>query len=270
MSLSRYMVLFVIYSLFGWIYESTYCSIKGSKWENRGFLFGPIVPIYGAGALLATFVFVDLNVFGSYNPVAIFISCYLGSIVLEFTTSYVLEKMFHAKWWDYSDKFCNIQGRICLPYSIAFGLAGLVCLKWIIPPVVHVVDMAPSVLIEFIALLFALLIGMDLSLTVSALTSFAKNFERMNAEINAKISEKFDALEENKDELVEKLTAENIESYIKSISGFTKGRIASIQTIKVNSSKKEEGFAAIMEKGKNAIIHFREEKKLAKKRNKSA
>ena len=79
MWISRYFVYFVIFSFFGWIYESIYCTIKSKRWENRGFLYGPLCPIYGAGGVGIT------------------------AIVLEYGTSWTLEKLFHAYWWDYSE-----------------------------------------------------------------------------------------------------------------------------------------------------------------------
>ena len=101
MWISKYFVYFVIYSCMGWIYESIFCTIKNGYWENRGFLYGPVCPIYGVGAALMTFID-DVNRVGGGQEFLwwqIFFVAFFGSIVLEYVTSYVLEKLFHAYWW---------------------------------------------------------------------------------------------------------------------------------------------------------------------------
>ena len=135
MWLSRYFVMFALYSVLGWVYESTFCTIKEGKWENRGFLYGPIVPIYGVGATGITMVYDALQNYAGYslNWWQVFLIGYLGSIVLEFGTSWVLEKLFHAVWWDYSNMPFNLQGRVCLPCSLGFGAAGLLVIYGLYP-----------------------------------------------------------------------------------------------------------------------------------------
>ncbi len=213
MMICKYFVWFIVYSFFGWIYESTYCTIRKHKWENRGFLYGPIVPIYGVGALLASIVFSVLPVhqLQQASNLQIFIVCFLGSIVLEYSTSWILEKLFHAYWWDYSNVICNINGRVCLPASIGFGVAGILVVNVFLPMVSNMTSHVHPLLMEGLALAFMLMFGMDLALTVSALTNFAKNFARIEAEINDRMTLAYDNLEstlaEKKDTLMEKTSA---------------------------------------------------------------
>ncbi len=197
MSLCKLFVWFIMYSFMGWVYESIYCTIKNHHWENRGFLHGPIVPIYGVGALLASIVFFILPIEGLHdvNPLTIFIICFLGSIVLEYSTSWALEKLFHAYWWDYSNVILNINGRVCLPASIGFGLAGILVTKVLYPFVNNITIGIPPMLMEFLALLFMLIFAMDLSLTISALTNFTKNFTRIETEINDQIAAAYQKLD---------------------------------------------------------------------------
>ena len=224
MMICRYFVWFIVYSFFGWIYESAYCTIKGHKWENRGFLYGPIVPIYGVGALLASIVFsaLPVNELQHASNLQIFIICFLGSIVLEYSTSWLLEKLFHAYWWDYSNVFCNINGRVCLPASIGFGVAGLLVVHVFLPLVNNLTAHTHSLVMEVLALGFMLLMGMDLALTVSALTDFAKNVQRIEQEINDQMTIFYDNLEdrvlETRDSLVEKK-----ESFIEMKEQFQEG-----------------------------------------------
>lgn len=108
-TLCRVIFYFMIYSVVGWIYETTLCSITDRHFVNRGFLNGPYCPIYGSGALL------DVLILGRIeNPFLLFILGVLVTCSLEYLTSYVMEKLFKARWWDYSDKKFNIGGRVCL------------------------------------------------------------------------------------------------------------------------------------------------------------
>ena len=125
MWICKYFVYFIIFSFFGWIWETIYCTVKNREWANRGFLFAPLCPIYGVGAVAIILVANNIGV-SNYQWWHIFIIAVLGSMVLEYVTSWLLEKLFHAYWWDYSDMPLNINGRICLPCSLGFGVAGLI------------------------------------------------------------------------------------------------------------------------------------------------
>ena len=197
MSLCKLFVWFIIYSFMGWIYESLYCTIRKHRWENRGFLHGPIVPIYGVGALLASIVFSMLPIgnLQEASNLQIFAISFFGSIILEYSTSWALEKLFHAYWWDYSNCFCNIHGRVCLFASTGFGLAGILVVRVIYPFVNNATVGIPPLLMELLALIFMFLFGMDMALTVSALTNFAKNFARIETEINQQIAAAYEKID---------------------------------------------------------------------------
>ena len=110
----------MIYSIIGWVYESTICSIGHRKLINRGFLNGPYCPIYGTGAVLVLLVLGRIQ-----NPVLLFFAGALVTCSLEYLTSWLMEKLFHARWWDYSQKRFNLNGRVCANTLIPFGLLGL-------------------------------------------------------------------------------------------------------------------------------------------------
>jgi len=173
MWLSRYFVIFVIYSCLGWIYETIYCTIKWKKWENRGFLYGPVCPIYGTGATLIA-ILMDLVVHYDvpYSWWQVFLVCAVGSFFLEYGTHWTLEKLFHAYWWDYSYMPLNIQGRVCLPYTLCFGVAGLVVTYVLNPFVYSITAWISPIGYEFMGLIFMGLIGCDCALTASALSNF--------------------------------------------------------------------------------------------------
>lgn len=185
MVISRYFVYFIVFSLMGWLYECTYCTITKGRWDNRGFLYGPIVPIYGVGAASLVGVAELLNKYaGGYTWWQVFLIGYFGSIVLEYSTSWALEKLFHAYWWDYSNLPFNIKGRVCLPCSLGFGAAALLVLYVIAPATLGVTDKIPELVIELLSLLFMAVIAGDATLTVSALTHFERNVVEMESALN--------------------------------------------------------------------------------------
>ena len=221
MIICRYFLYFIIYSFLGWIYETFYCTIHEKAWENRGFLYGPCIPLYGVGATLAQILFMDLPIKGLDDPsfTTIFIGCAVGSFFLEYGTSYILEKRFHARWWVYSDLPLNINGRVCLIFTLCFGFAGVLVTQIIIPPIVEIISYFPTVLIELLALIFMFIFGMDMALTISALTTFAKEFERINEQINNQMAERIAALQTNLEDAkvarIEKATVRKEAAFVK-------------------------------------------------------
>ncbi len=151
-----YVLYFFFYSALGWLVESIYCSVGEKKWINRGFLTGPICPIYGTGAVVLS---VCLTPFKDKWYLVFIIGLILADIV-EFITSVIMEKLFHARWWDYSDRFLNIQGRICFRHSIYWGIASL-AFTYLVHPFflnnifVHLPDKYKTPLLTVILVIFA-------------------------------------------------------------------------------------------------------------------
>jgi Predicted membrane protein len=145
---------FVIYSILGWVYETILCSVKQKRFINRGFLNGPYCPIYGCGAVL------DILLLGKItNPVLLFLAAALLTGVLEYFTSFTMEKLFHARWWDYSDKKFNINGRVYLTGVIAFGIFSLVLILFLHPAVsTHTAILPETLRTAVAATLFSILL----------------------------------------------------------------------------------------------------------------
>src|SRR5574344_544420 len=121
---------FLIYAFAGYIIEIIICSYEAKKLVNRGFLFGPICPIYGVGSMLIIF---GLSRY-SNDPIVVFV---LGTIItagVEYYTSYIFEKIFHNKWWDYSERPDNLNGRICLGNCLGFGI-GSILIVYVFQPI---------------------------------------------------------------------------------------------------------------------------------------
>lgn len=190
MLISRYFVYFIIYAFFGWIYETIYCTIQAAKWNNRGFLFGPVIPIYGVGGVVLTILSDMLSggiIVYNYTWWQVFLVSFFGSIILEYVTSWGLEKLFHAYWWDYSDMPLNINGRVCLPFSICFGAAGLLIVYVIAPFIKDMTSWISPVGFEALSLLFMSIMSMDIAFTVSALTDFENSIVEMEKALNLKM-----------------------------------------------------------------------------------
>lgn len=139
-----YFLLFFAYAILGWIMEVVLKLISQKKFINRGFLIGPYCPIYGYGVLLITFLLRKYQ----NDFWATFIFSILICGVLEYITSYLLEKIFHARWWDYSNKKFNINGRICLETLIPFGIMGCLIIYVTNPIIIDFLNKLPSLLIH--------------------------------------------------------------------------------------------------------------------------
>ncbi len=182
------------YSFIGWIYECIYCTVKEGHWRNRGFLFGPICPIYGTGSVACELVFGYLPVFRGipYNEIPIwkiFVICALGSMVLEYSTSYFLEKRFHAVWWEYYDMPLNINGRVCVPATLGFGVAGILVTRFVMPFSEKVLGMIHPLAAEIIALVLMAYLAADLVLTVSSLVHLLDMVEGAMAEFDGRMED---------------------------------------------------------------------------------
>ena len=185
MWVSKVFVWFVVYSIFGWIYESTYCTICERKWENRGFLYGPVCPIYGTGIVSMMLLWKTLLSDGiTLTWWQVFLISFFGSAILEYSTHWTLEKLFHAYWWDYSNMPLNLNGRICLPASILFGLGGLMVVYVLYEPTVELSAHVLPALSEFLSIVLSGFIAADTAITVSALTRFAKVASSINDSVN--------------------------------------------------------------------------------------
>lgn len=131
-NLIKYVLLFFFYSAGGWLLESIYCSIGEKRLINRGFLTGPLCPIYGTAALVMTILI--YNPFKD-RPLIIFLLGIVLCDIVEYITSYIMEKLFSARWWDYTYEFLNIGGRICLKHTLYWGIISVAFVRVLHPAV---------------------------------------------------------------------------------------------------------------------------------------
>lgn len=153
---------FILYSFLGWAMESAFVSISTKEWVNRGFLNGPFCPIYGTGALLMILFLSPV----SNHVVFLFLGGFFLASVVEYEIAAILEKLFHASWWDYSEKKWNLKGRICLQRSVEWGLLTIVMMRIIHPVIIWIVDGIPSLLGEAVGTLLLMYLVTDTGITV--------------------------------------------------------------------------------------------------------
>lgn len=180
--LSKYNIYFIILSFVGYIYECIAMVIWTGKWDNRGFLYGPVIPIYGFGALTGTILFNNYLV--SSSPLQVFLISVFASALLEYVVHYTLEKLFNAYWWDYSKSPLNINGRICLPASLGFGIAGLIIIYVINPFLLPIINNINDNVADIISLLLCVIFTADFTLTISVLSSFQERVMMADDYIN--------------------------------------------------------------------------------------
>ena len=127
---------FIIYSFLGWVMESIVRTIAEKKIINTGFLKGPFCPIYGIGAII---ILLFLNQFES-QPILLFFIAIMVLTIWEYLVGVLLEKIFHTKYWDYTDQKFNFQGRVCLVNSICWGILGVIFVKYIHPFIQNIIS----------------------------------------------------------------------------------------------------------------------------------
>lgn len=172
-TICRYFFWFQLYSIAGWIVETLLYLFRDKKIVKRGFLFGPLCPIYGTGAcILRALLYGRIN-----NIFLIFILGLLLCGVLEYFTHFLMEKLFHAMWWDYSSRRFNIKGRVYLNGLIQFGLAAVLILKVTQPLIEKLTDLIPNTALYIISFVLYSLTLMDLCLTFSDLTKVVKTLK---------------------------------------------------------------------------------------------
>ena len=160
--ISNWFLWWVIYSLAGWIYETIIYSIYTGYFVNRGFLYGPIIPIYATGALLAIMI-----LYGRVKNIALlFIIGALLTVVLEYATSVALEQMFDMRWWDYSAHAFNINGRVSLSAAVIFATMVVLLIRLVHPRVEVLTEKIPNRIKVVLSVIFVSAIGFDLSITI--------------------------------------------------------------------------------------------------------
>ncbi len=156
-TIEQWFLFFYVYCFIGWIWESCYVSAKKKQWVNRGFLHGPWLPIYGSGAMAILLTTIPVK----EHIGMIFLVGMLSSTLLEFCTGACMERMFHVRYWDYSNQPLNVKGYICVPVSLGWGCFSVLLIKVIHVPVEHLILMISQPVGELLAFGLTILMVID-------------------------------------------------------------------------------------------------------------
>ena len=184
-----YFFLFFLYAVLGWIVEITYVYLLDKKFVNRGFLIGPYIPIYGSSAII---MILYLNQYKE-NPLTIFLLGVVICSILEYITSYFLEKIFNARWWDYSNLKFNVNGRICLKNSCLFGILGLILLYLINPLFIKLLHEMNNTWLYVIATLCFIIFVVDFILSFVIVFNIKDRLREFNLDATIEIRKLVDA-----------------------------------------------------------------------------
>ena len=190
--LYHFVWMFFIYAFLGWCTEVSYAALVTGKFVNRGFLNGPVCPVYGFGAVIVLAALTPL----ADNLLLLFLGSMALASALEWLTGFALEKLFHQRWWDYSDQPFNLNGYICLRFSVAWGFACLFVVELLHPAVRLFIRLIPQVLGVVLLALMGAVMAVDLAATVSTVVKLNRRLEQID-ELAARIKEASNEFGEN-------------------------------------------------------------------------
>ena len=181
-----YFLLFISYAFLGWCMEVTCKFIQYKKFINRGFLIGPYCPIYGWGALAITILLKRYM----EEPLVLFVMSTLICSIIEYLTSYFMEKKYHARWWDYSNKKFNINGRICLETLIPFGILGVAIMYGTNPILFKLYNQIPQLVINILTVILFIGFILDNIISYNIISSINVEGNKLIKDNTEEITEK--------------------------------------------------------------------------------
>ena len=192
-----YFLLFMIYAVIGWFVEVTAMFLHKHRFINRGFLIGPYCPVYGYGALCMTLLLTKYQ----DDIFVLFGMSVLVCSILEYITSYIMEKLFKARWWDYSKKKFNLNGRICLSNAIMFGIGGVFIIFFVNPIILGFLYNNPKQILNIVTLILLVTYLIDNILSFKIIYSFKQTARTITHDSTEEISAK---VRENMEEITNK------------------------------------------------------------------
>ena len=182
---------FMIYSIAGWLMESIYRSIIEKKIINSGFLHGPCCPIYGFGAIFLILLFSNIK-----NPIWLFILGFVTLTLWEYLVGVLLEKIFHTKYWDYSEERININGRVCLKNSVYWGILTVIFILIIHPTIAGLIYKIPEEVLTNINIILYSILLIDTIISSLKIHSINKHIEKLKT-INTDIKDRLGKLKQD-------------------------------------------------------------------------
>lgn len=177
----EYLWFFIVYAFLGWCTEVAFAAVDLGKFVNRGFLNGPICPVYGFGVVAVISLLTPIQ----ENKLILFLGAVIVTSVIEFLTGWILEIIFKQRWWNYSDFPFNIKGYVCLKFSILWGLACLLVMEIVHPGIIQLISFIPINLGWIILIILYIILVIDIFATAQTILKINKQLEEAN-----KIAEK--------------------------------------------------------------------------------
>mgnify|MGYP000005805379 FL=1 len=174
----QWVLLFFFYCFCGWVWESCYVSACKRQWVNRGFLHGPLLPIYGSGAIIILFVTLPVE----QDLRLVFLLGMIAATVLEYVTGAVMERLFKVRYWDYSHHRFNLNGHICLTSSLAWGFFSILLVRFIHPPIAALLEDVPGWLVDPLALVITVAFTVDVVRSVQEALDLREVLTRLTEE----------------------------------------------------------------------------------------
>ncbi len=240
MSFQELFIMFWLISIVGWIIEEIFCSITEKRIVNRGFLIGPYCPIYGFGGVLMLPLFEYRE-----DTLVCFILAFVIGAIVEYVGSYILEKLFKVRWWDYSNDHYNLNGRICLRNCIAFGLLGVIAANYLFPLIFKLFDMMTIDLTNIIFIVVFIVTLIDFVLSFSFMEKIKEAIDKNLVKFNG------DSTEDIKN-YISKIIIDNANYFqkriVKTYHDFTIRREDFINNVKkqVKKRNKHENYTGVM------------------------
>ena len=176
-SLYEWLILFYIYSFFGWIFESVYVSLRKKRWVNRGFLLGPFLPIYGGGAVMMLFVSEPFK----SNLILTYFAGAVGATLLELVTGMVMESIFKVRYWDYSDRKYNYKGYICLESAVLWGFFTIAMNQAVHPALLRLLAAVPALPLHVVFGIVSVFLVFDIISSVKEALDLRDMLEKMES-----------------------------------------------------------------------------------------
>ncbi len=168
-------IYFTIYSFIGWFCEVVYCSYLSRKIVNRGFLVGPVCPVYGFGALFLIWLLEPV----AFSIPVIFLCGLVITSTVEYITGWLLETFFGTRWWDYSSQKFNLEGRVCLKNSIYFGIMSVILIELLHPATEKLIWSIPEGFLHIICVILAAAFAVDCSFTLNTLVNLNQRLQKL-------------------------------------------------------------------------------------------
>lgn len=185
----RYFILFLIYSFIGWLFEVFLAIVKEHKFINRGFLIGPIVPIWGTGAILITLILKETD--GIFNLLVS--SAFIGTF-LEYVVNVLMEKLFKARWWDYSDLPFNVNGRVWLGSSVLFGIGGMYVVLYLNPFFLSLINFLDSNILIYLGFILLIIVVVDFAISCNIIKRLKLSAYSIRKDYTEEVSKKVRAI----------------------------------------------------------------------------